>query len=261
MKKNEPENVNTVLENQEAEYWFPYHYIASSPRNGFRQHFVDTWGINYISTIEFLLEKIAVRQFTSVIDIGCGDGRFSQELASRLPIDKVCGVDYSSQAIALAKAMNPDMDGLDYVQADITADHNLGKYDAAFLMEVFEHIPPSETGVFLKSVRRLLNTDGVLHLTVPHENKTVEYKHFQHFSIDSISEYLRKDFHILEVVPFEKLGIRRRLMNYFLCNRYFILNNRYMLDLLYKWHRENLFHCASEDECQRIYVAAVARQS
>src|SRR5262245_37977053 len=65
---------------QEAEYWFPYHYVSQwSPR--FSQCFYDSWGIHYISTIEFLLEKLSALPFYSIVDIGCGDGRMSRELA------------------------------------------------------------------------------------------------------------------------------------------------------------------------------------
>ena len=88
---------------QEAEYIFPYHYVAQR-RPHFAQHFYDSWGINYVSTIEYLLSRLSETHFSSLVDIGCGDGRMTREIAARFPQCDVVGVDYSERAIALAKA-------------------------------------------------------------------------------------------------------------------------------------------------------------
>jgi SAM-dependent methyltransferase len=244
---------------QEDEYWFPYHYIMQFKNNHFGHCFLDSWSINYGSTIEYLLQKVVAGPGTQIVDIGCGDGRFSRELSLTFQFSTVVGIDYSKRAVALASAMNADISNLEFLTVDITKRHNLGPFDVAVLMEVFEHIPLEGAERFMGSVRALLKDGGVQYLTVPHDNKLLEYKHFQHFSVEKIVNYLRPHFDVVEVVPFERISWRRRLILKLLSNRMFILNNARLLSIIYRWYKKNLFFCASERECQRIFVKAVAR--
>lgn len=249
-----------IRQTQDDEYLFPYHYVARMPEKGFKQHFADSWGINYISTIDFLLARVRASTPASLVDVGCGDGRLSREIAVGTDVVRVCGVDYSARAIALALAMNQDVPRIEFRKCDISGDTDLGRFDSAILMEVFEHIPPEEGADFIRGVWRLLNPQGRLHVTVPHANKPVEYKHFRHFTVDGLVACLEKDFDVVTVVPFEKIaGIRRRLLKRILYNQYFVLNHPRLLDFAYHWYMKHLFFCDSERECQRIYVEAVAR--
>jgi SAM-dependent methyltransferase len=227
--------------------------------NNFKHFFLDAWSINYGSTVEFLLKSITDGHDKHIIDIGCGDGRFSRELALAFPSASVVGVDYSRRAIALASAMNPDISNLTFQPSDITQEHGLGAFDIAVLMEVFEHIPLEETGIFIKSVHALLHRGGTLYLTVPHANKPLEYKHFQHFTVESMSECLTPYFEISEVVPFEKISWLRAIVLNVLSNKLFILKSPGLLSKIYRWYKNNLFLCSSEKECQRIFLKAVAR--
>lgn len=249
-----------IREHQESEYCFPYHYASKMPSAGFTQHFVDSWGINYISTIDLLLRHIEKHQPKSLVDIGCGDGRLTREIHIHLPSVKLKGIDYSLRAITLARAMNQDFPSIQYDRIDISTNDLPEKYDAAVLMEVFEHIPLDEADAFLRGTHRALKEGGTLFLTVPHINKPVEYKHFQHFSIESISNYLSPYFHISEIFPFEKKGFSRRMLNRFLCNNLFVLNNRKLLKYLYSINKKYLFNCKNENECQRIFIKAVAKK-
>ena len=246
---------------QEDEYLFPYHYVAHFKNNHFQHFFLDTWAINYASTIEYLLQKIDIDSQTSarIIDIGCGDGRICRELSFAFPFTTVLGIDYSMRATSLAKAMNSDVFNLKFKSLDITMEHNLNPFDIAILIEVFEHVPIENAEKFMESVRSLLNKGGVLYLTVPHENKFLEYKHFQHFSIKKIVDYLNPYFDIVEVVPFERISRYRKILLKILSNRFFILNNPRLLSIIYGWYKKNLFFCASEKDCQRIFVKAVAK--
>lgn len=254
-------HMNTTVQTaQEQEYWFPYHYVSTMPSQGFRQHFVDTWGINYVSTIEFILRAIRnTKNKKYIIDIGCGDGRLTREIKCSFPDCAVTGVDYSQRAINLAKAMNQDIPDIDFFAQDIISKKINMRYDVAILMEVYEHIPLDKTNEFLMGVRSCLRDDGVLFLTVPHINKPLDYKHFQHFSFRSLREQLEPYFNIVEMVPFEKSGLARRILDSILCNRLFVLNNRNILQFLYKLHEKYLFNCETEDQCQRIFVKATPK--
>lgn len=260
MKNNDCDVMNDIIRlQQEEEYLFPYHYVTQFKNNNFEHFYLDAWSINYGSTIEYLLQKIAVCPGARIVDIGCGDGRFSRELSLACQSNTVVGIDYSVRAVALASAMNTGIANLKFQALDITKIHNLEPFDDAVLMEVFEHIPQDDAEDFMRSVRALLKKGGCLYLTVPHENKPVEYKHFQHFSVAKISDYLRPYFDLIEVVPFEKVSWRRGLISKVLNNRFFILRSPFMLSAIYKWYKKHLFHCVSEKDCQRIFVKAAAR--
>lgn len=250
---------NKIQINQEVEYWFPYHYVSVMPCEGFKEHYVDTWGVNYISTIEFMLEQISKHSTTNIVDVGCGDGRLTREIKLAFPDRHVFGIDYSGRAINLAQAMNQDIPDLNFLAIDITKEPLEKKFDMAILMEVFEHVPIIECDVFLESLSKLLNENGQLILTVPHLNKPLEYKHFQHFSVASISKYLSKHFNVVQIVPFEQRGLRRKILSKLLSNRLFTLNNRKMLDFIYKLQKKYIFMCDDEADCQRIFVRALKK--
>jgi cyclopropane fatty-acyl-phospholipid synthase-like methyltransferase len=244
---------------QDLEYSFPYHYVSQMPDTGFVQHFVDTWGINYISTIEMMLEALGQLDIQNVIDIGCGDGRLAREIHRRFRDLDVVAVDRSTRAISLAQAMNHDLPRIEFKAVDIATLASDRQFDAAILMEVYEHIPLEETHGFLAGVRRILKQGGVLLVTVPHSNKPLEYKHFQHFTGDTLIRDLSEHFEILELKPFERKSLMRSLLNRLLCNRLFVLNHAPTLRWLYAFYRRFLFSCKSEKQCQRLFVKAVVR--
>jgi len=244
---------------QEEEYWFPYHYVGQFKENKFRHFILHTWAINYVSTIEYLLNKIDTDPGSRIVDIGCGDGRFSRELSIANPSKVIVGIDYSERAIKLAQAMNYDIANLTFKRLDITNEICPDVFDIAVLMEVFEHIPLDKAEEFMRAVHGLLKRGGILHLTVPHENKPIQSKHFQHFSANKITNYLNPYFEIEEVVPFEKISPFRPFVLKILKNKLFILRNQRLLSLIYRFYKKNLFFCSSEKECQRLYVKAVAK--
>jgi len=255
---NSGQDLKSEQKSQEGEYWFPYHYVAQYKDNNFRHCYLDTWAINYVSTIEFLLDKIRSDTHKTIVDIGCGDGRFSREIALADTACQVTGIDYSERAIRLAAAMNSEIGNLTFRSVDITATHSLQCSDSAILMEVFEHIPLPDTGKFMSGVRGLLKDGGTLHLTVPHVNKPLDDMHFQHFTVEKLLEYLEGKFEVLEVVPFERAAFSRKVISLVLANRFFILNNARLLSLVYRYYKKRLFIPCSEKNCQRIYVRARA---
>src|SRR5690554_1132791 len=115
---------------QEAEYGFPYHYVPQW-RNGFTQCFYDDWGVHYVSTIEFLLGRLRDMSPESIVDVGCGDGRLTRELALQFPACRVIGIDYSARPIALAKALNSDLEDIQFTWLDITSPHDVPPSEAA----------------------------------------------------------------------------------------------------------------------------------
>jgi 2-polyprenyl-3-methyl-5-hydroxy-6-metoxy-1,4-benzoquinol methylase len=235
---------------QDDEYSFPYHYVSQF-KNGFTQTFFDNWGINYCATIEFLLHKLNQESAESIIDVGCGDGRLVCELQEAFAEKTISGIDYSTRAIALAKAINPRGD---YKQLDIINQELSQQYDMAILMEVFEHIDPSLAIAFVEGIRKLLKPGGKLWVTVPHENKAVEYKHYRHFTGESLVACFEKHFTVNEIIPFEKGKKRKKIIDALLGNRFFILNSNRLKNMIYTYYKKNIFY-AAEDNCNRIFVS------
>lgn len=192
---------------QSNEYRFPYHYIPTL-ENGAIQ-LSRRWGFapSYIAALKLTedwLRRIAKPSQHSTwehIDLGCGDGAFIFYLNKLLKGADVrfSGSDFDEGAIQWAKMFNP---GIEFYCDDIS---NLEKekYRSASLIEVAEHIPPAELPEFVKSIADLLAKDGQLLVTVPHKNKRLYDKHFQHFSYESLAAAFEEYFEVVDVRGFE----------------------------------------------------------
>ena len=121
--------------------------------------------------IQVVIDQLEKIKFNSIIDIGCGDGRFLHELNKNHSQTDMSGVDYSQRANDFANAMNPT---IDFECGDITEDKLDKQYDVATLIEVLEHIPPNRLTNFIDSCTDIIKNEGALILTVPHKIK--EYK-------------------------------------------------------------------------------------
>ena len=243
---------------QEDQYDFPYHYIPSLGEGVFSQVRYWSWGYRYLGGIDVVLEQLAGQPFESLVDIGCGDGRFLREVASHYPESELMGVDYSAKAIRMAKTLNP---GLRYEVVDVVHESLSRQFDVTTLIEVLEHIPPGQLDSFCEGVARALKSGGRLILTVPHVNKPVNTKHYQHFSSCHLRELLGPHFIDIAIIPFD---VRSRLIMPLLTRliggngHHFILTNRKLLSLFYRVYRSHYLYAAREEDCGRL--AAVCRK-
>ena len=236
---------------QDNQYNYPYHYIPSI-RKGFSQHISWSWSKQYLSAVEFILNEIKSESISieSILDVGCGDGRITKELSSSFPNKKITGVDYSDKAINLAKALNPSGD---YKCIDICTNNNLSHYDAITLIEVFEHIPINNCRSFANALSSILAKNGLLYITVPHKNKTITDKHFQHFSFDSLYDYFKNDFECVQIKYIQKHNKILTLLNYLFSNRYWLISNKFLNNIFYSYYKKRFFN-ASENNCGRIFL-------
>lgn len=236
---------------QESEYNFPYHYIPQY-KYGFTQNYNWEWGKQYASAIEFILDEIKAdeKQKMTIADIGCGDGRLTKELSEYFNDKEVLGFDYSSKAINLAKALNPNVK---FEQKDIIKDKIQQRFDAITLVEVFEHIPLDLCVEFADALASLLNSGGKMYMTVPHQNKTLSYKHFQHFTYESLVKYFEKNFEVEKVVYIQRHDKLLTFFNILMCNKFWIVNSRFFNNFIYKFYKKRYF-IAGEGNCGRIYL-------
>lgn len=239
---------------QEYQYAFPYHYIPSLENGHFSQHLYWSWGYSYLAGIKIVLSALREQPFKSMIDIGCGDGRFLREAAKCFPEKRMQGIDYSERAVGLARAMNPDLlfECIDICRR--SPQHET--YDVVTLIEVLEHIPIEDAEPFVAALAKCQKPGGTLLLTVPHKNIPVSEKHFQHFDSESLRDMLNHDYEIVETVFFDmRARVFERLMNGLLGNKFMVLNNQFLLDMLFNIYRKHYLFC-KEPQCKRIFVKA-----
>lgn len=95
-------------------------------------------------------DMIRPLDFESVLDVGCGQGAFLEELKSEFPDVNPCGIDISSSAVELARTRVP---GGRFNVVDIT--HNVldEKCDLVVCSEVLEHIPDDVSA--LQNLRKM----------------------------------------------------------------------------------------------------------
>ncbi len=108
----------------------------------------------------FLLEH--VRAGERVLDIGCGEGVFTAELA-RAGAHAV-GIEVAEEPLRRARALHPELD-LRLVDADGEWDLPDASFDVVWAGETIEHV--LDTAAWLSEVRRVLRSGGSLLLSTP----------------------------------------------------------------------------------------------
>lgn len=246
---------------QEAQYEFPYHYIPKQSGGKFSATRHWNWGFRYLGGLHVALTQLKKLEPASVIDIGCGDGRFLREVAAALPQTRLMGVDASQRAIQFAAAFNPTIafETQDITAAALTTD----PFDAATLIEVIEHIPPVELSTFLAAVASRIVPGGHIVVTVPHRNKALISKHHQHFTANTLREILSPYFTDIELIPFDvdaRRSVRMWMIDKVLGGkgRWMVFTQQRVLNFLYEMYVKQHLFTATERNCERI--AAIAKK-
>jgi len=234
---------------QESRYEFPYHYIPRLEDGDFSQARVLDWGYEYLSYIRFVLAKLETLPFRSLLDVGCGDGRFLGEVRRQFPKKELVGIDFSEQAIRYAKVLCPDVE---FCCEDFrTGLLRQRSFDIITLVETLEHIPPDDLPALVKSLHSCLPPEGVLLLTVPSKNFPVARKHYQHFDLPSLASALAPFFVISEHFYLNRISKWTNWLQCLLVNKLFILNQRRLLNRIYRWYEKHLLP-ANEQNARRI---------
>ena len=246
---------------QESEYSFPYHYIPALRSRKFSHTRYWSWGFRYLGGIQLVLDQLAKTPFSSLIDIGCGDGRFLREVSGHFHGKKLLGIDASARAVRLAHAFNPE---IEYRCINILDEPVPGKFDVATLIEVIEHIPPERLPEFLRAVAGCLSDTGCLIITVPHQNKPLIKKHYQHFTSAHLKTLLEPLFSEFTFIPFDVRASRAPLMWVIerilgAKGKFFLLTNPRILYFFYALYRRRYLYTDSEKHCERIAIACVKK--
>ncbi len=251
-----PKRLDPVQQRQEDQYQLPYHYIPSLKPGRFTQHLHWDWGFRYLGGLHLVTEELKKLPFRSLVDIGCGDGRFLRELKALFPDRTLLGIDYSERAIALASALNP---GLQFACLDILQQPPVQRFDIATLVEVLEHIEPARLPEFLAAAQSCLEERHVLVITVPHVNKPLIPKHYQHFNASKLRALLEKSYSDLRFIPFDVLTARAPLLRLALAlmggkGKLFLVTNKRLLYAFYLFYLRRYLYTPTEANCERIAV-------
>ena len=107
-------------------------------------------------------------QTKNILDIGCGIGWTSFEIAKKHPNIQVFGVDLAPESLKIARKLfkRPNTR---FENQDITADEfrTSQRFDAVLLVDVYEHIPAEARPFFHQSVAQVLNDNGRIMITCP----------------------------------------------------------------------------------------------
>lgn len=113
------------------------------------------------------------RSRLSILDIGCGNGRFLSFLKKNLSSEvEYLGIDSDKELLQQAKVTYPNhnFENIDIVEAlveDKLSNHIKNKYDLIVAMGVLHHIPSQELRkTFFEQVRSLLKPKGILIVSI-----------------------------------------------------------------------------------------------
>ncbi len=112
--------------------------------------------------MEFLFEKY-IKEKDSVLDLGCGNGRFYPLVEKRKAF--YIGVDNSQKLVDIAKEKYPQVNF--YVADALNLSFPDDTFNQIFSMAVFHHIPSVDfRKKFLSECKRVLKPEGLLIVTV-----------------------------------------------------------------------------------------------
>jgi trans-aconitate 2-methyltransferase len=107
-----------------------------------------------------LIPKLALNGKESLLDIGCGDGKISAEIASCLPKGKVVGVDSSQEMIRLAQNSFKNYKNLSFQVIDARKLTFQEEFDRIFSNAALHWILDQKT--VLQNVQRSLKHGGTI---------------------------------------------------------------------------------------------------
>jgi|HubBroStandDraft_3_1064219.scaffolds.fasta_scaffold113069_2 2-polyprenyl-6-hydroxyphenyl methylase/3-demethylubiquinone-9 3-methyltransferase len=109
----------------------------------------------------FLLERVAAGE--RVLDVGCGEGRFTAELARAGAL--AVGVDVAREPLRRARERNRELDVRLLDDGEGRWELEDASFDVVWAGEVIEHV--ADTAAWLSEVRRVLRSGGRLLVSTP----------------------------------------------------------------------------------------------
>ena len=210
---------------QEDEYLFPYHHLVElSPFSQSKELY---WGYEYAAYLEHVLDVLSSVSYTRLLDVGCGDGKLLHEL-SKTHTGVLVGTDFDERALQFARAFTPQV----RFEKEIPKE----QFDAFTLIEVVEHIPPSEIERFFNTLTQSLAPGAVGVITVPSDTMPLIEKHYQHFNMRTLTAVLEPHFLIESMTYLNARTHVTRFLQRCFANQFFILNHKGIRNALFRFY-------------------------
>jgi SAM-dependent methyltransferase len=176
-------------------YKVPYHWMMS-----------DFFQAKYEYPIKLLRRHIYGHEI--VLDVGCGDGRLTSLLASK--VYQVIGLDHQILPLLFARLLVQN-DNVVLMQYDLVSGSlpiTSGCLDLVSAFDVIEHIPADALAASLREVKRVLKPNGKFVLTTPNKDSLrnrlwghqVSHKHYFELNPRQLAQLLENvGFRIVEV--------------------------------------------------------------
>jgi len=100
-----------------------------------------------------------------VLEVGCGDG-FATRIVSQ-SVGKVTAVDFDPAFIEDARSRGTNDQTIEYFQHDMLKNPVEGVFDAAYSLDVLEHISQDDEDLFLRNMVTSLTENGVCIIGMP----------------------------------------------------------------------------------------------
>jgi 2-polyprenyl-3-methyl-5-hydroxy-6-metoxy-1,4-benzoquinol methylase len=247
-------DVTDRFERQNAQYAFPYHHLPHLRRGRARTGRRLRWGVEYLCYQLHLAQRVQSVAPRSVLDVGCGDGRFLSLVGDAVPRRK--GVDLSEGAIRFARAFVPD------VEFDVANAADLDEtFDVVTAVEVLEHVPDEAVPGFLRTLAERTRAGGMLLLSVPTTNVPLNKKHYRHYDRALLESQLAASGAplVLEDVEYVYQQSRlERLVDRVTSNRFLTVESPALEWLLWQ-HAWNRLRVASASDGKHV-VATLRRR-
>lgn len=204
---------------QASQYRFPYHWLPVMEDDGawaVGRHL--GWGHEYLGVSTAVREAALRNHPRRVLDVGCGDGRFSHELLTA-GVDQVVGVDLEEQAILFARAFNLRMGDRAIFHCGWLSDLSIEPVDVVVAMEVLEHVPIHDMPDLVRSMWDLLAPEGTLVVSVPSTNVPLHPKHERHYTPAALYEHLEPWFEPRDCRFVHRSGFAEQLSRRLFVNR------------------------------------------
>lgn len=240
---------------QEDEYIFPYHYIPHFNKRGIPQRSRRLgWSFDYLCYLKQVSEFVLAQKPNSILDVGCGDGRFLGLLGEM--VTHRMGCDLSERAIKFAKAFNQEVD-YRCIDANLISQ----QFDVVTAIEVLEHIPDDAMSSFVETLCKRTSPNGSIIICVPSTQMNLQEKHYRHYDEALLDKHMLSSGTPLQKIECVRV-LRRRDILYraylrLTSNNFYNLEIPVMDKMIWNWVWNRRFHAERGTHIISVYKKVV----